>query len=144
MRRNSTGRNFAVLAVMIAIIAALAFVVTLRDYTVEMDGIRPVLVARISIPRPNNVRINNKEVGKLTVSTASKGNQAGGYEFRISRFENMAFAHSFRSVEPKKEIGKLKLGKRYYVQARCYKMNQMGRNVFGRWSGTSSAVVKEE
>lgn len=144
MRRNSTGRNLATLGVMIGIIALLAFVVTLRDYTIQMDGIRPVLVARISIPLPNNVRIKNTEIGKLTVSTASKGKQVGGYEFRISRFENMAFAHSFRSVEPKKEIGKLKPGKRYYAQVRCYKQNQMGRNVFGRWSGTSSAVVKEE
>ncbi|MBR1634241.1 MAG: hypothetical protein IJ682_04165 [Lachnospiraceae bacterium] len=144
MRRNSTARNLAAFAVMLGIIAALALVVTLRDYTIQMDGVRPVLVARISIPRPNNVHINNNEIGKLTVSTASKGNQVGGYEFRISRFENMAFAHSFRSVDPKKEIGKLKPGKRYYVQARCYKQNQMGRNVFGRWSSTASSVVKEE
>ena len=144
MRKGGTARNLLALGVMMGIILLLWLVMMLRDYQVEMNGIMPTFVARISIPRPNSVHINNSEPGKLTVTTASKGSQVGGYEFRISRFQNMAFAHSFRSVDPKKTIAKLKRGKRYYVQARCYKLNNMGRNVFGRWSSRGSSVVKDE
>ena len=144
MNKNSQGKNIATLGVIAGIIALLAFVITLRDYRIEMDGVKPVLVAKIAIPRPSSLHINNSEVGKLTVTTASQGTKVAGYEFRISRFQNMAFAHSFRSVDPKKEIGKLKPGKRYYLQARCYKSNQMGRNVFGRWGTITSSEVREE
>ena len=143
-RRNTFARTLTAIGVLAGIIILLALAVTLRDYTIQMDGLRPVLVSRITIPRPNNVHISNSEPNKLTVSTSSKGSQVAGYEFQIARYSNMAFAHSFRSVDPKKEIGKLLEGKRYYVRVRCYKHNQVGRNVFGRWSGTSSAVVKEE
>ena len=144
MYKNSQGRNIMTLGVIVGIIALLAFVVTLRDYRIEMDGVMPVLVSRIAVPRPSSLHVNNSEIGKLTVTTASQGSKVAGYEFRISRFGNMAFAHSFRSVEPKKEIGKLKPGKRYYLQARCYKANQMGRNVFGRWGTITSSQVREE
>ncbi len=144
MSKKTQGRNIKTLAVIFIIIGLLAFLLTLRDYRIEMDGVMPVLVSKISIPRPSSLHVNNSQVGKLTVTTASQGTRVGGYEFRISRFSNMAFAHSFRSVEPKKEIGKLKPGKRYYLQARCYKANQMGRNVFGRWGTITSSEVREE
>lgn len=142
-RKTSTRTNLAAIGVILLIILLLAFAVTLRDYNVGFEGFVPVLNPKISIPRPSTVHINNSEPGKLTVSTSSQGSKVGGYEFEISRFSNMAFPHSFRSVDPKKEIGKLKEGKRYYVRARCYKQNQMGRNVFGRWGTVTSSVVKE-
>ena len=116
---------------MAGIVFVLWSVMVFRDYRLDFSDGFPQFVARISIPRPSAPKISNSEVGNLTVSTSSRGDQAGGYEFRISRFKNMAFAHSFRSVEPKKEIAKLKPGKKYYAQVRCYKMNNMGRNVFG-------------
>ena len=129
---------------MIGIVVVLWSVMMFRDYRLEFEGGVPVFVARIAIPRPSSPRVKNNEVGKLTVSTASLGKSVNGYEFRISRFRNMAFAHSFRSVDTKKEIAKLKPGKRYFVQVRCYKQNNMGRNVSGRWSGITSSIVKDE
>ena len=142
--RNSRSTNILAVVVILGIILLLAFVVTLRDYNIEFDGAIPVLNAKINVPRPNSVHINNSQPNKLTVTTSSQGSKVAGYEFEISRFENMFFPHSYRSVDPKKEIGKLKEGKRYYLRVRCYKQNQMGRTVFGRWSGVTSSVVKEE
>ena len=139
-RRNSITAGI----VMIGIVIVLWSVMMFRDYRLEFEGVTPVFVARISIPRPSSPKIKNNEVGKLIVSTASLGKNVNGYEFRISRFRNMAFAHSFRSVSTKKEIAKLKPGKRYFVQVRCYKQNNMGRNVTGRWSGVASSIVMDE
>ena len=129
---------------MVGIVVLLWAVMMFRDYRLEFDGIAPVFVARISIPRPNAPRISNNEIGKLTVSTTSRGSQVAGYEFRISRFKSMAFAHSFRSVDTRKVIAKLQKGKRYYCQVRCYKPNNAGRIVVGKWSGTTSSIVKEK
>lgn len=144
MYMNKQSKSVLTLVVILAVIGLLGFVVTLRDYRIEMNGVMPTLVARISVPRPSSLHVNNSEVGKLLVSTSSQGSQVAGYEFRISRFSNMMFAHSYRSAEPKKEIGKLKKGKRYYLQARCYKANQMGRTVFGRWGTITGAEVREK
>lgn len=144
MRRNQRAGSWMLLVVVIVIIGLLALVSTLRDYTITIERGRPVLTSRINIPRPNSVHISNSEPGKLTVTTSGQGSRVAGYEFQISRFSNMVFPHSYRSVDPKKTIGKLKEGKRYYVRARCYKTNQMGRIVFGRWGGITSSTVKEE
>ncbi|MBR1629118.1 MAG: hypothetical protein IJ679_07625 [Lachnospiraceae bacterium] len=144
MRRWTRQNTITSVFVMIGIVLVMWGVMMLRDYRIEIEGGVPILVARIFIPRANAPQVSNGEPGKLIVTTSSKGSQVNGYEFRISRFRNMAFAHAFRSVDPKKEIAKLKPGKRYFVQVRCYKANNMGRTVTGRWSGTTSSVVRDK
>ncbi len=130
--------------IMAGVVILLWSVMMFRDYKLEFDGITPVFVARISIPRPSSPIISNVEPLKLTVSTSSQGSAVNGYEFRISRFKNMAFAHSYRSEMPKKVIAKLKGKKRYYLQVRCYKQNDHHRVVTGKWSGVSSSMVMED
>ena len=93
MQKGGMGRTLASLGVMFGIILLLWMAVMLRDYDLRMNGFVTTFVARISIPRPNSIHISNSEPGKLTVTTSSKGSQVAGYEFRISRFQNMAFAH---------------------------------------------------
>ena len=144
MQRWTRQNSIVAGLVMVGIVFLLWSVMMFRDYRLELDGGMPVFVARIGVPRPSSMRIDNSEPKKLTVTTASLGSQVAGYEFRISRFRSMAFAHSYRSVDPKKTIAKLHGETRYYLQARCYKTNKMGRIVFGRWGMKSSAFVKEE
>lgn len=143
MEGSEIFRVVRTLVIFTIVVMALWFVIMIRDYRFTVTNGRPTFVARISIPVPGSVNIKNNEYNKLTLSCGSQSG-ADGYEFEISRFSNMFFPHSYQSATSKKEIGKLKPGKTYYVRVRCYRKNASGRMVYGRWSGISRSMTKEE
>lgn len=143
MERSEAFRVIRALLILTLAVGGLWFIVMIRDYKIVMYNGFPTFVSRIAIPVPSSVNIKNNEYKQLTFTCSSQSN-ADGYEFQMSGFSNMFLPHSYQSATNKKVVGKLKSGKTYYVRVRCYRKNANGRMVFGRWSGISRSMTKEE
>ncbi len=141
--RKKRGQQALALSIGLIIFIVLAFSgFVLRDYEFSNAGGHLQLVSRMSIPAGGSVYIDSSVPGKLTLSSNSSNN-AVAYEYAISRFKNMMFSYTYRSEIPKKTIGMLKEGKKYYVRVRIYKKNPAGREVHGPWGSVKAGKVRE-
>ena len=135
-RRQAIGLIiFSVLFVVIGL-STLIF----RDYKLKRISGSLQLVAA-GVPTGGAVTLDASEPNKLKIYT----NSLSGveiYEFQVSRFKSMMFAHTYRAETPQKSIGMMKSGKTYYVRVRGYRNNSSGRLVHGAWGMKRSAKVK--
>lgn len=69
---------------------------------------------------------------------------AKGYQIRYSTSKNFTKKTTRVLSQAKRTatMKKLKSGKKYYVQVKAYKLDSMGRKVYGKWSKTAVRKVK--
>lgn len=112
------------------------------DYKLSFDG-GPHWVSKIGIPVCYDYTIDNTIGKELTFSTSIPDNVAG-VEYRVSYFKTFTWTgKTYQSSTGNKTVGGLTPDHVYYIQARYYHTNMMGRKVMGRWSTPRPARVKE-
>lgn len=83
------------------------------------------------------------KLSKKMVVKIKKVKGAKGYQIRYSLKSNMKSAKSVNSSSATKTLKGLKLGKKYYFQVRAYKLDSVGKKVYGQWSAKKSANTKK-
>ena len=145
-KKTTKQSNAKPLSVIIGIVFFMTFVwfgLQLRDYNMVQVGNQIRFIAKIAVPTCSSVSIDNSKPRKIIVTSTSLAS-ADGYEFRISRFSNMAFGRISSSSVARKEFSMLSGGSIYYVQIRAYVRNSAGRHIHGAWCYQKPVVVKEK
>ena len=141
-KRYTKKHVFITLGLMAALVVVMYTSIVLRDYNLVFeDGIQTV--AKTPVPGPPGFSIANSVPGKITVNIVANGSQS--YDIQMSRFKNMAFGKTYRTVLTKKERGLMSKGKTYYVRCRsvAYKPGTT-RRVHGKWGSVRSVTVRKD
>ncbi len=87
-------------------------------------------------------KLKRRSGRKLDV-TIRKVSDASGYQIRYSTKSNMKSSKNVLAKTNKKTLSKLKAGRKYYVQARAYKLDSAKKKVYGKWSKPKAATIRK-
>ncbi|MBQ5430348.1 MAG: hypothetical protein IIU28_01700 [Lachnospiraceae bacterium] len=133
-------KALAVLLTIIFISFIIYMLMMVPDYKLSFDG-GPHWVSKVGIPICYDYTIDNSIGKELTFSTTIPDG-VFGVEYRVSYFKDFTWTgKTYQSSSGNKTVGGLTPEHTYYIQARYYRMNMMGRRVMGQWSNPRAATV---
>lgn len=95
---------------------------------------------KVSTPRGTISRVYSS--GRRLYANASAISGARKYQFRFSAYKSMKYARSCTTSGRSMTAGRFARGRYYYVQVRAYKVDSMGRAVYGSWSPVKSVRIR--
>lgn len=87
-------------------------------------------------------KLKKRSGNKLDVAIR-KVSGAKGYQIQYSVKSNMKLSKKVLTKSTKKTISGLKAGKKYYVQARAYKLDSAKKKVYGKWSKKKAVTIRK-
>lgn len=97
---------------------------------------------KVKVAKASVKKLKSSSRRKMDVTVGKVGG-AKGYQIRYSTKSNMKSAKKVLANTAKKTISGLKAGKRYYVQARAYKLDSANKKVYGKWSATRKVTIQK-
>lgn len=143
MPKKFTGVHVIITIVFIVVLVIIMYsAIILRDYSIVTNG-GIHLKSKTPVAGPPGYSLDNSVPEKLTININDNGSE--GYDLQIGRFENMMFSKTYRTATPRKDLGLMKAGKKYYVRARSVTTKPgTSRKIHGEWGKTRSVVIKEK
>lgn len=130
-----------VLTVIVILSFIVYFLMMIPDYRLDFDG-GPHWTPKTGMPVCSTFKIDNT-IGKELTFSASIPDNISGVEYRVSYFKTFTWTgKTYQSSTGDKTVGGLTPEHTYYIQARYYRMNMMGRKVKGLWSSARPATVR--
>lgn len=141
MPKKFTGIHVVYTVIFIIVLVIVMYTaIVLRDYNIVTDG-GIHLKSKTPVAGPPGYSLDNSVPEKLIININDNGSE--GYDLQIGRFENMMFSKTYRTALPRKDLGLMKGGKKYYVRARSViTKSGTSRKIHGEWGKTRSVVIK--